>query len=86
MALRGEGGAITELILAITSASCQLTEVLDGALSKLLWLDTDGVRVRRGGNDLLWCCRWECRGIGWLLAVSKEPVLTAPWYCGCMPA
>lgn len=56
-----------------------LTEVLDGALSKLLWLDTEGVRVRRGGNDLLWCCRCECKGLG---AVSKEPVLMAPWYCG----
>lgn len=52
-----------------------LTEVLDGALSKLLWLDMDGVRVRRGGNDLLWCCKCKCNGLG---VDSSEPVLTAP--------
>lgn len=37
---------------------------LDGALSRLLWLDTDGVRCRRGGNDLLWCCKYEWTGLG----------------------
>lgn len=37
------------------NSNMQLT--LDGALSRLLWLDTDGVRWRRGGNDLLWCCK-----------------------------
>lgn len=55
-----------------------LTEVLEGALSKLLWLDIEGVRVRRGGNDLLWCCSCECSGLG--AAVSREPEWTAPGY------
>lgn len=42
----------------------QLTEFLDGALSKLLWLEIDGVLCNRGGNDLLWCWRCECKGLG----------------------
>lgn len=29
-------------------------------LSKLLWLEIDGVLCKRGGNDLLWCCKGEC--------------------------
>jgi len=53
------------------SVSCPiLTEWRDGALSRLLWLDTDGVRCRRGGNDLLWCCSCECNELG---VISKGP-------------
>lgn len=26
----------------------------------LLWLEIDGVLCKRGGNDLLWCCKGEC--------------------------
>lgn len=55
-----------------------LTEVLEGTLSKLLWLDMEGALVSRGGNDLLWCCSWECSGLG-ATALSKDPVFTAPW-------
>lgn len=39
---------------------CMLTDCLVGVLSKLLWLEMEGVRCRRGGNDLLWCCSGEC--------------------------
>lgn len=36
------------------------TDCRVGVLSMLLWLEIDGVRFKRGGNDLLWCCKGEC--------------------------
>lgn len=43
------------------SANTIRTDCLVGVLSILLWLEMEGVRCRRGGNDLLWCCNGECR-------------------------
>lgn len=41
-----------------------LTDCRVGVLSMLLWLEIDGVRFKRGGNDLLWCCKGECNAEG----------------------
>lgn len=48
----------------------RLTDCLVGVLSMLLWLEIDGVLCKRGGNDLLWCCKGECNADGDCDAVS----------------
>lgn len=52
-----------------------LTDCRVGVLSKLLWLDMEGVLCKRGGKDLLWCCKGECSADGDWDAISAVAVL-----------
>lgn len=53
------------------------TECRVGVLSMLLWLEIDGVRFKRGGNDLLWCCSGECNAEGDCDADASETTAAA---------